>query len=315
LIAPLCYSGIIKILVKEKTVLKTMMEDFKQATRLLYYKFLVAFVVLSSSGGFYAANVQAASNLLVTPTRVVFESRDRSAQVTLMNQGDETGNFRISFIRQQMTEDGQFVPVKEGESGKFSDEMIRYSPRQVTLEPGQSQVVRLLVRKKRDLEEGEYRSHMLFQALPNPKKTNVEKLEDSKSNAIKVEILPVVGITIPIIVRHGNLSADVKLSQVKMIDPNKEKARPSISLLMTRKGNASVYGDFKAVFTPVGGEPTVVGQIVGVAVYTPNAQRRFNIPLQVPPDFKLANGELHITYTKTGETPGTGLLAEARIQL
>ena len=81
----------------------------------------------------------AAANLLVTPTRVLFEQRDRTAQVTLVNQGSETGEFRISFIRQNMTESGNFVPVPEGEAGLFSDKIVRFSPRQVKLPPGQSQ--------------------------------------------------------------------------------------------------------------------------------------------------------------------------------
>lgn len=257
----------------------------------------------------------AGSSLLVTPTRVVFENRTRSAQVTLMNQGDQEGEFRISFIRQNMTEDGKFVPVKEGEAGKFADEMIRYSPRQVTLGPGQSQVIRLLLRKPRNLEEGEYRSHMLFQALPNPKHSNVEQLKNKKSKGISVELIPVVGISIPVIVKHGSLNSSLSLSDIKIHTPEKQKDKPAISVLMSRTGNASVYGDFKAVFTPVGGEPVVVGQAIGVAVYTPNKTRRFHIPLQIPAGVKLENGQLHITFTESGKSIENGLLAEIKSQL
>lgn len=261
------------------------------------------------------ATSYAGSNLLVTPTRVVFDKRTRSAQVTLMNQGNETGNYRISFIRQNMTEDGRFVAVKEGEAGKFSDEMIRYSPRQVTLEPGQPQVVRLLLRKPRNLEEGEYRSHMLFQALPNPKKTNVEKLTSKKDNTISVELVPIVGISIPVIVRHGNVAGTVSLSDVKFVKSGNQKDKTSVSVLMTRSGNGSVYGDFKAVFTSSSAQSVVIGQAIGVAVYSPNTKRRFHIPLQIPPNFNLAGGELHITFTKSGEEPETGLLAEIKTRL
>lgn len=257
----------------------------------------------------------AGSNLLVTPTRVVFDNRTRSAQVTLMNQGDEEGNFRISFIRQDMTEDGQFVPVKEGTAGKYSDEMIRYSPRQVTLGPGQSQVIRLLLRKPRNLEQGEYRSHMLFQALPNPKKTNVEQLKAKKSKGITVELIPIVGISIPVIVQHGNLTSALSLSEPKVVREKNKQAKNSLSVLMTRSGTGSVYGNFKAIFTPAGGKPLVIGQAVGVALYTPNRTRRFKIPLQIPPNFELGNGQLHITFTESGTSSETGLLAEITTQL
>jgi hypothetical protein len=257
----------------------------------------------------------AGTNLLVTPTRVVFDGRKRSAQVTLMNQGDEAANFRISFIRQNMTENGKFVPVKKGVPGKYSDEMIRYSPRQVTLKPGQPQIIRLLLRKPRNLEDGEYRSHMLFQALPNPKKSNVQQLTKKRNKGISVELIPIVGVSIPVIVKQGKVSGAVSLSDAKIVETKGQKARKSVSVLMSRSGNGSVYGDFKVVFTPTGGEPVVIGQAIGVAVYTPNPHRRFDIPLQIPPKFKLANGELHVTFTESGKTPETGLLAEIRSRL
>ena len=47
-----------------------------------------------------------------------------------------------------MNADGKIIKVDENEPGMYSDEMVRFSPRQVTLEPGQSQTVRLLLRKK-----------------------------------------------------------------------------------------------------------------------------------------------------------------------
>ncbi len=152
-----------------------------------------------------AAN--AAASLMVTPLRVVFDERTRTAQITLVNQGDETGDYRISFIRQKMTETGQFVAVEANEQGMYSDLMIRYSPRQVSLPPGQSQIVRLMLRKPRDLSAGEYRSHLLFQSIPKPSKSSLEKLSGKSGVGISVEIIPLVGITIPVIVRHGKLVA------------------------------------------------------------------------------------------------------------
>lgn len=148
----------------------------------------------------------ALATLVITPTRVTFDDRTRSAQVTLLNSGTEAGTYRVSFVRRHMKEDGSLIEVKEDEKGNFSDEMIRYSPRQVTLPPGQSQVVRLMLRRPRDLTNGEYRSHMLFQALPKPK-NSIEQLESDNADNIVIEITPLIGITIPVIVRHGELNA------------------------------------------------------------------------------------------------------------
>lgn len=258
----------------------------------------------------------AGANLMVTPSRVVFEERTRSAQVTLLNKGDETGTFRISFIRQQMTEGGQFVEAEEDEPGLYSDSMVRYSPRQITLPPGQPQVVRLMLRKPRDLEEGEYRSHMLFQSIPEASKSNLESALAEDSQGIRVEIIPIVGISIPIIVRHGRLESELRLEKPRLIPDAEGGSGPTLVLEMHRSGKRSVYGDFRAILTPMGdGEPMTVGRVNGVAVYTPNNLRRFSLPLTIPQGVTLEGGKLRILYLESGKDEKSGLLAETELLL
>jgi len=249
----------------------------------------------------------------VTPTRIVFEQRDRSAQVTLVNQGNETGEFRISFIRQNMLESGDFVRVEEDQPGLYSDTLIRYSPRQVTLPPGQSQVIRLMLRKPRDLEDGEYRSHLLFQALPRADSSNIEKIaEQQASDAIIVELLPIVGVSIPVIVRHGELTSRVSLSDARLLTDGEA---PRIALDINRSGNGSVYGDLRATFTPDGGEPLIVAQANGVAVYANIDKRHFQSPLTLPAGISLAKGTLEVAFIASGADPESGTLARTALTL
>ncbi|MFO7592974.1 MAG: molecular chaperone [Pseudomonadota bacterium] len=256
------------------------------------------------------------ANLMVTPSRVVFEERTRSAQVTLLNKGDETGTFRISFIRRQMTESGRFVEAEEDETGLYSDAMVRYSPRQITLPPGQPQVVRLMLRKPRDLEEGEYRSHMLFQSIPDASKSSLESAMAAEQQGISVEIIPIVGISIPVIVRHGRLESEVRLENPRLIPVEGAMNGPQVALEMHRNGNRSVYGDFRAILTPKGdGEPLTVGRVNGVAVYTPNTLRRFSLPLNIPRDIAMEGGVLRVLYLESGKDEKSGLLAETELVL
>lgn len=257
----------------------------------------------------------AASQLLVSPTRIVFEGRMRTAKVTLANTGDTTGRYRISFVQKQMTEAGNLMDIKEDVPGMYSDSMVRFSPREVTLPPGQAQVIRLMLRKKSNLETGEYRSHMLFQALPDPAATRIEKLTDKSSDKLQIQLIPVVGITIPIIVRHGKLDASATLSNLKFQPAEVATGQPRLSLTINRQGNRSVYGDFRVTFTPNVGAPVVVGQANGVALYTPNSHRTFSLNLQAPPGINLDNGELHVTYLEHGMDAKTGLIAEDRLRL
>ena len=258
----------------------------------------------------------AGANLLVTPTRVVFDESMRTAQVTLMNNGTETGDFRISIINQNMTEDGKFEAVKEGEEGLYADSMIRYSPRQITLPPNQSQVIRLMLRKPKDLAEGEYRSHILFQSIPKASKSSIESTMNSGSEGITVEIIPIVGISIPVIVRHGKLKSELKLENARFISATEANPKPSISVDMRRSGNQSVYGDFRVIFTPSNGDaPVVIAMANGVAVYTPNTLRQFAIPMNIPPGTSLKEGNARILFLESGKDEKTGLIAETYLQL
>ena len=258
-------------------------------------------------------NTYALGQLMVSPTRIVFEGGDRTKQITLINNGSETGRFRISFVRRNMNQNGKIVAVDEDEPGKYSDEMIRFSPRQVTLAPGQSQTVRLMLRKKRDTTDGEYRSHMMFNSLPDPATSDVKTLTSNKNEGLTIELIPVVGITIPVIVRQGHLNAKVSLDDFEIKQSNTVKAQPVLSLKINRHGNMSTYGDFRVYFTPKGGKPVVVGQVNGVAVYTSTESRILDIKLQTPGEFGLSNGELHITYLEPGKDEITGLIAESRL--
>jgi hypothetical protein len=256
-----------------------------------------------------------AGQLMVSPTRIVFEDGERTKQVNLINNGSETGRFRISFVRRKMTKSGKLEDIAENEPGLYSDEIIRFSPRQVTLQPGQSQIVRLMLRNKREMQDGEYRSHMLFQSLPDPAASDINQLTSGNSDNLSVKLIPVIGITIPVIVRHGELFSSVKLSDFKLEQANTVKAEKTLSFNINREGNSSAYGDFRVSFTPVNGEPIIVGQINGVAIYTPLASRSVEIKLQTPAGLTLSNGELHITYLKPGKDESSGLLAESRLEV
>ncbi len=271
---------------------------------------LLASVALLSSFNAYAV-----AQLMVTPTRVVFEGNERSKQITLINNGADAGRFKVSFVRKNMTSEGGIKAVEENEPGLYSDEMVRFSPRLVTLAPGQSQTVRLMLRKKSGTADGEYRSHMMFQSLPDPAATDVNQLLSKNSDSLSIQLIPVVGITIPVIVRQGKLNAVVSLSEFEIKQTNTVKAQSVLSLQINREGNKSIYGDFRVYFTAKGGKPVVIGKVNGVAVYTSLDSRSLAIKLQTPPGFSLSNGELHVTYLMPGKDEKTGLIAESRLSI
>lgn len=253
----------------------------------------------------------ARAELMLHPTRIVFDKTMRAAQIELINDGSAPASYRIALVNRRMTESGQFEPVETPAPGEqFAEPMLRFSPRQVTLQPGTSQTVRVMLRKPADLAEGEYRSHLQFERLPEvDASTGTGPQAASKDIGVKLNTL--VGASIPIIVRHGNTGATVRLTGLAL---GQESGQPALALQFEREGNSSVYGDIKISFTPRGAAAQTLAQVGGIAVYTPNALRKAVVPLHLPAGTLLSHGTLEVSYRDRPEAGGK-LLAQATLDL
>lgn len=260
--------------------------------------------------------------ILVTPTRAVLEGRQRSSVISIANNGTKTGFYTISLSNKRMSEDGRLQTAEKALAGeKFADDIIRISPRRVTLGPGEHQTVRLLVRKPKDLEEGEYRSHLTISASPkqeslssneaaNPEASTEEaeyKKDDTAgegaNEGISITIQANFGVTIPVIVRHGQLSTAASISSAKYYyDQNKKNHHVKVD--MARQGEKSLYGDLRVNHISPSGTRTVVKNLAGVAVYVPNKNRKFDLVLDKISGVDLSKGSFEITYIAKQEDGG-----------
>lgn len=245
-------------------------------------------------------HAQGVGNLTITPTRLVFEGRTRSDVVTLVNNGSETATYRVSVIEMRMREDGSFERIADDADQlavMSAKGLFRYAPRQIELQPGRTQRIRILLRKPPELPEGEYRSHLFIQALPKEGAgRSVEALGGSQDLSINLTIIP--GVALPVIVRHGSLSATAKLSDFSLAPAGDGRNTPELSFKINRTGARSVYGDLTATYFPAGrNNGIVVSQIKLLAVYVPNATRAVVMRLTLPEDMKLSGGKIGVTFT------------------
>ena len=111
--------------------------------------------------------------------------------------------------------------------------MIVYAPRRVTLAPHEPQSIRIAARPPQGLPDGEYRVHLLFRAIPPS--TPVTAAGDAPPRASSSQLIPVYGVTIPVIVRLGNLEATAGISNVAL---EKKDGKTSVSLDLSRSGIA-----------------------------------------------------------------------------
>ncbi len=240
-----------------------------------------------------AAPVPAAAELLVAPTRVVLTEGARSTELVLVNKGTETAAFRIGIENRRMREDGSLEDAATAETGElFADDKLRYSPRQLVLEPGARQVVRIMATAPGDLAPGEYRSHLRLMSAPVSAGTTAIAGEGAADNSLAIELVAIRSITIPVILRVGALDASVTMDSAAL----GVEAPDQLVVRLSRSGTRSVYGDVS--FTLEGAkEPAWL--VRGVAIYTPNTARDVVVPLPPEVRAKLAGKRVRIDYTST----------------
>lgn len=230
-------------------------------------------------------------DLLVAPTRVILKG-GRGTEIILNNIGDDVATYRISVELRRMNPDGKLVDVATpSDSEKTAQEMILYAPRKVTLPPNQPQAIRLSARAPEGLPDGEYRVHMLFRAIPAPEPVSAPK----KVEGVAFQLRPIYGVTIPVIVRFGNLEAKAALSNVRKVT---HEGKPAIALDISRSGSRSTFGELR-VFKA--GLANPIGMVSGVAVYTELNQRSVTIPID-PAQVANASGQVTVQYVEPTDT-------------
>jgi hypothetical protein len=254
---------------------------------------MIRFPFLAALAAALAVPVPAAAELLVAPTRVVLTPEARSAELVLVNKGSETAAFRIAIENRRMRADGSLEDAPTALPGEqFADDKLRYSPRQLVLEPGARQVVRVMAAAPGDLAPGEYRSHLRLMSAPVSAGAAQVAGEAGADNSLSIELIAIRSITIPVILRVGALDAAVTMDTAAFADA----APDQLVVRLTRSGTRSTYGDVS--FTPEGAkEPAWL--VRGVAIYTPNTQRDVIVPL--PPEVRsaLAGKRVRVDYTST----------------
>lgn len=258
--------------------------------------FTVSLALMSGFTFLFVTDVSAQGNLLITPRRVVLEgSKKNSVDMNLANIGKDTATYSISVVQIRMIENGGFETITEPDPGQlFADKYIRFFPRSVTLGPSESQVVKVQITRANELAAGEYRSHFYFRAVPKPTPLG-EKARTLDTSSISVSLTPIFGITIPVIIRIGELKVKVTLSDVVLDMVN--DTIPVLKLAFNRTGNMSVYGDLAVDHISIQGKTTRVGIANGIAVYTPNTIRKFQFNLNKVQGIDFKSGQLKVTYS------------------
>ena len=258
---------------------------------------LVALLTFSVS----PAKAEGAGDLLVAPTRVVLDGA-RGTEVILNNIGVAPATYRITLELRRMLPSGALEEVAQSAANSVETTtlgMISYAPRRVTLPPNQPQSIRIGIRAPQGLPDGEYRAHMLFRAIPESKPAAVST---GPKEGVSIALTPIYGVTIPIIIRQGNLSAKAAISDARV---EKGTTRDTFSFALARTGTRSTYGRIRV--TKAGVEKPLI-DARGIAVYAEVADRRVIFPVDEALAAQL-KGPVTIQYLEDVDAGG-GMIAE-----
>ncbi|MCG9759433.1 MULTISPECIES: fimbria/pilus periplasmic chaperone [Pseudoalteromonas] len=222
---------------------------------------------------------------MITPTRIAFEERQRIERVTIINNGDVTKSYRLEFQEKLALKEGGYANFAEQKMNPMAaSHFVRISPRQVTLGPGERQVIKLAVRRKANMEQGEYRSHLLFRELPSDK----GKLQEG----INIDVL--MSYSIPVVLRIGKTHPQIRLEDV--ILSSAKSGRQEITVLLSRTGKYSSFGELSAYWQGKNDvNPVRIGVLNKFAVYPELNQRK--VEFAIDPAIKLGPpGKILIKY-------------------
>lgn len=277
-------------------------------------------VVLSILFVLMTANaVYAKAGMLLFPTRVVLDNNERSTKLTIKNTGKTRGLYRIEMVEMEMKREGGARALEEDEESMYSAKKIsRISPRRVLVEADSTQSVRIAVRKPKNLEEGEYRSHIKVTMLEDNVDENgrpievVQNDDDNFGIQIKARLVNII----PLIIRHGQTQNTVNIGELSLKLAQSDEERTTLIIPIQRTGNQSSLGNIKVEHID-DGKNTVLKMQSGVAVYRPLEERLFELPLDVPDNISLTKGVIKVTYTSSeaGDEEGSQLIMESSLVL
>ncbi len=233
----------------------------------------------------------------IIPRKIIMDTRDRSAELTVLNLFDTEGTFRVDVLSYRQNEDGTYKTLDVPLDINFDpNKVVRFSPRQFTLPSMGRQKIRVSLRKPSDLAEGEYRFHikvLRFADLDAPSSSD-------EDNGMSISMKMNVGVAIPILVRHGGLSSTAQLKNVNLIsDTSKTNTgKPELRMTIERNGNQSTIGFLEAIWKPDGySETDRIGYIDNMNVFTDISQRQVSLPLKYIPQ---GAGSIHLRYVENG---------------
>lgn len=202
------------------------------------------------------------SKLLISPTRIVFEQNERTEEIVLINTSTQELTYRLEWVDKFALPNGGYQDVENtGQAFERSAaDMIRFSPRQVRLKPGERQLIKLLARRSSSNSKAEYRSHLKFIVIP-PEAT----IEEAPTEGISMQLNLFMNYTVPVMLRTAENNAEIKIIGASL-RKRPDSAKVILDVDVERKGDMSFLANFEVYQKGAGPEP--IGRLNAVNFFS-----------------------------------------------
>lgn len=240
-----------------------------------------------------------AGAVAVSPLAVYLDSGNRTGAMTLFNPGDRPEEIEIDFAFGYPESDAEgnvalTIVEEPGADEPNAVEWLRAFPRRLVLEPGQRQVVRIMIRPPAGISDGEYWARALIRA-----RGGQPAVELRGDVAVHVDVETVVVAAVNY--RHGDVSTGVEVTGA---EAGRDGDRVVGLIDLSRAGNTAFLGRLLAELVDSRGRVVAATEDV-LAVYRTIRRR---VEIDVPAD---ADGPLELRYrmdTQRDDLPAGGAL-------
>jgi hypothetical protein len=271
--------------------------------------------------GFLLLYTGSALAVKIIPPRLVIDSDVKVQHLFIKNDEKTTQGYRFGWKHLAMAKDGSIVNVdKMGRDKvpqyKAADDLIRFSPRRVTLKPGETQRITMMIRRSPSLDAGEYRSHFLIQRESQSVVSEQTSPDAPKEQGASVGVDVLISRAIPVYVLHGETGASIDLlSAVYQVNPSKKtpnQASHIVSFDVKKTGNRSVIGVANVYCNDSGNQKRLNKTGKVFAVYAEGEFGKQKMGVNFPPD-SCANMKIKIVGHADDKLAGQ-VLAEGVLQ-
>jgi P pilus assembly chaperone PapD len=243
--------------------------------------------------GLLALSASAAHAVTVSPTAVYITSRNPSALLTLINTSSRAEEIELSIgFGYPVSDSTGVLRVDIVDTAAFGEpsltSFLRVFPRRLVLEPGQRQVVRVMVSMPAGTADGEYWGRVLVKA-----RGGEPPIEQSQGN-VRMQLSLETTFATAVFFRKGEVKTGVEVSSATA---HRMGDSVQFTLDLKRAGNSAFLGRIRAELVDAKG--STVTEIEDVVAVYRSLRRRFVLRTGKP----LPAGVYTVRYLVDTERP------------